>query len=128
MSVIIQAPYPQVETATILPNPQFSDVESHQHSVAFKRSMNNTKRTYVKSSSRYILTYAFRMTRGKTLELEAFVKSYYGSRIKMTNHNNEDWLVYLSNNPFDFTGDSRAFGVPGNEMGVVTLSFEGERL
>jgi hypothetical protein len=86
MSVILQAPYPQLETASILPNPEFSDVESHQHSVIIKRSMNNTKRTYVRSSDRFLLTYTFRLTRGKALEVEAFIRAYYGSKMKLTNH------------------------------------------
>ncbi len=128
MSVILQAPVPQLETATILPNPEFSDVEAHQHSVIVKRSMNNTKRTYVRSSNRFLLTYTFRLTRGKALEFEAFVRCYYGSKIKMTNHKDEVWLVNFATNPFDFVGDSRAAGVPGNETMTVTVGLEGEQL
>lgn len=127
MSVILQAPYPQLETASILPNPQMSDVQAQLHEVEVRRSMNNTKRTYVKSTDRELITHAYRITRGKSLELEAFINAYYGSKIKMVDHDDIAWLVYFGSNPFEFNGAGRAVGVPGDEMQTITVTYEGER-
>ena len=125
MSVILQAPYPVIETTTTLPNPQFSDVEGRKVQVEVRRSMNNTKRTYVKSNERRALTYSFRLTRAKALELRALVTAYYRSKLLLTNHKNERWLVNFTSNPFEFTGSERAADVPGGEMVTISLNFEG---
>jgi hypothetical protein len=128
MSVILQAPFPSLTTATILPNPQLANVESHRQTVEFHRSLNNTKRTYVKSSSRKLLTFAFRLTKGKALELEAFIKLFYASRIKMIDHEGKTWIVNFESNPFEFSESERAGGVPGNAMNTITLNFEGVQI
>lgn len=125
MSVLLQAPAPTIETTTTLPNPEFSDVENQQAEVEVRRSMNNTVRTYIKRKGRKALTYTFSLTRGKSLELRAFIEAYYSSEIYLTNHKDEKWFGNLTSNPFEFTGAGTHRTAPGNEYVTITLNFEG---
>lgn len=124
--ISLQAPYPAVQTTSILPNPQFSDVESLTSTMVLKKSLNNTRRTYVSNTGLRMLTYSFRLTRGKALELREFIKAYFNQPVRLVNHKDETWIVYFTSNPFEFNGTERAVGVPGNEMQTITLNFEGE--
>jgi hypothetical protein len=103
MGVKLEAPLPAIQTISFLPNPQKSDVENQLHKIDLKRAMDGTKYTYVKSNDRRRLTYEFRLTRMKGLELKAFLQSYYSSLIRMTNHKDEVWEVKVINNPFEFS-------------------------
>lgn len=125
MSVILQAPAPAIETTTVLPNPEFSDVENQKIEVQVRRSMDNTKRTYVKSNERRALSYSFVLTRAKALELRAFVESYYRVPLFLTNHKNELWLVHFTINPFEFNAAGRHKSAPGGEYTTISLNFEG---
>lgn len=126
--MILQAPYPTVVTTTILPDPEFNDGDAQRHSIDIKRSMDGTRRTYVKSNARRQLTYSFSMSRMKALELRAFIQAYYRAPILLIDHNESRWLVHFTNNPFEFDVDSRAGGWPGGEMQNIALEFEGEPL
>jgi hypothetical protein len=124
--IILQAPWPKVETTTILRSPQFNDVQARQNTVDIKRAMDGTKTTYVKTTnSRYKLTYQFLISRMKALELRAFIQSYYSSKIKLVNHKREVWIVNLISNPFAFETMGGAKGWPGNEDVNITLELEG---
>lgn len=123
--MMLQAPYPAIETTSILPNPEFSDVQTGKSEIQIRRSMNNTKRTYVKSSTRELLSYTFSLTRGKSLELQAFIEAYYRFQIKLTNHKAEIWVVNIVNNPFEFTGAGRSASVYGQEYVTIPLELEG---
>lgn len=127
MSVTLAAPYPTIETLSTLPNPDFSDVQSNRAEVTVHRSMDNTKRTTIKTSSAFRLTYSFRMTRMKTLEVIEFVRSYYASQIRLVNHKDEVWIVKLLTNPSEFNAAGRSAAVQGGEYGTVTLTFEGTK-
>lgn len=118
MSVILQAPFPGVETTTILPNPETSDTENPIHSLDIKQAMDGTKYTYVKSNPNRSLNYTFRLTRQKGLELRAFIQAYHRTLIRMTNHKNEIWDIKLINNPFSFE-------TLNGETVIVTLQLEG---
>ena len=68
----LQAPYPMLQTTTILRNPTFSDSEGLMVSVTRKTAMDGTRYTYVKrKDSRRKLKWSFRLTRNKGLELRA---------------------------------------------------------
>ena len=125
MSVRLQAPLPVIQTTTLLPNPQLGDVQGRKHSVDIFRAIDGTKRTSVKSNGRHVLTYAFKLTRMKAAELEAFIDSYFGSKIRIRNHKNEIWEGYLSNNPTELTAASRD---GSSEYVDVQLQFDAERI
>jgi len=122
---IFRAPYPALQTTTLLPSPTFSDQNALKATVKTVRSMNGTRYTYVQSrEGLHKLKWDFKLARHKALELREFINSYYGSLIHATDHNNEIWIGYLKNNPFEFSGDSRAAGWPGNELVTASLEFE----
>lgn len=120
--ILLQGPYPAIETTTALPNPQFSDTEDRRISVEVRRSLNGTKRSYVKTNLRVALDYDFTLRRGKALELREFILKYYAEKILLTNHKNEKWLVNMTMNPFEFSAIGR------DEVMQIHLSFEGFQL
>jgi len=126
---VIQAPYPLLQTTTVLPSPQFSDAEGLVHTVSRKLAMDGTRYTYVKKRERSKLHWTFRLTRNKSLELRAFVMAYFASKIKVTDHNDRVWSGNFTNNPFEFDTAERAAPaispMPRGEVVNVTLEFEG---
>jgi len=124
--MILQAPWPGLTTTTVLPNPQFNDMQARQHGVTIKRAMDGTRYTYVHTTdSRHKLTYQFTMSRKKALELRAFVRAYYRSQIRLTNHKGEVWRVWFINNPFEFETTGREGPQPGQETVSLTVECEG---
>lgn len=125
-----EAPYPGVETTSILPNPEFGDGENLKVSVVTKRAMDGTRYTYVKRKGGRKLQWTFKLTRNKGLELRAFIQSYFASKIKVTDHNDRVWIGHFVINPFEFDTPSRAAPaitpMPRGENQVITLEFEGE--
>ncbi len=126
------APYPTIQTTSVLPNPRLGDAENLRVAISMKRAMDGTRFTYVKRkgvNSRK-LQWTFLLTRNKSLEVEAFIKSYFASKIKVIDHNDRIWLGHFVNNPFEFDTPSRAAPaiapMPRGESVVITLEFEGE--
>ena len=113
----LAAPYPTVQTVTLLPNPEFSDSEGLTAEVLQYRSMVGNLYTYVKAkNSKKRLLFRFQLNRQKALELRAFIQSYYKSKISLTDHNNVSWVVYLMNNPFEFETPTK--------QQIISLEFE----
>lgn len=105
----LEAPLPVPVCVSFLPDPESSDVENLLNNMDIHRSMSGNKvYTYVRSTEQRRLTYEFRLTRMKGLELRAFIEAYYADQIRMTNHKSEIWLVKFVNNPFEFSGIGRA--------------------
>lgn len=127
MSVRLEAPWPAPSVITLLPSPNFSDVQTEDQTVNRQRSMNNTLYTYAKSGATSKLTYTFALSRMKSLELQNFVETMIDRQIKLTNHKSETWLVYIDNNPFEITQARRSVGPTGRELDTVSISFEGVR-
>ena len=122
---VLRAPYPSLQTTTLLPSPQFSDQEGLKATVTTMRSMNGTRYTYVTSrEGLQKLKWDFRLSRHKAMELREFINTYCSGAIKITDHNDVSWIGYLKNNPFEFSGESRASGWPGDELTKVSLEFE----
>ena len=125
----LQAPYPALQTTTVLPHPQLGGGENLMVEVAAKRAMDGTLYTYVKRKGRHRLLWIFRLTRNKVLELRAFIQSYFASTIKVKDHTDRVWLGNLVNNPFEFDTAARAAlaipPMPRGEAVLITLEFEG---
>ena len=113
------------ETTTFLPSPEFSDSERSRVELNIKRSMNNTKRVYVKRGQTSTLNYSFDLTKMKALELRAFILKYIDTEITLVNHKDETWRVKFSSNPFDFSARAAARNWEGNELVSINLTFEG---
>ncbi|REJ65623.1 MAG: hypothetical protein DWQ31_16925 [Planctomycetota bacterium] len=126
MSVELAAPYPAVQTISVLPNPQFGDGEATTDDVSTQRAMDGTLYTYVKSKgSRRRITLPMEISRMKGLELRAFIQSYYASKIRLTDHLGQVWVGNLVNNPFEFSTTKRSVASPGGEMQTIQIEFEG---
>jgi len=126
----LQAPYPSLQTTSILPNPVFGDAENLRVSVSMKHTMDGTRYTYVKRKGGRKLQWTFKLTRNKSLELRAFIQSYFASKIRVIDHNDRVWVGHLVNNPFEWSTDNRAAPaitpMPRGESQTITLEFEGE--
>lgn len=125
-----QAPWPGLQTTTVLPNPRFGDQESLRAEVNAKRAVDGTRRTYVKRKGGRKLQWTFQLTRNKALELRAFITSYFASKIRVTDHAGRIWVGNFMNNPFEFDTVARAAPaispMPRGELQTITIEFEGE--
>ena len=127
MSFIMQAPYPALKTTSLLPSPQFANTQGLKARLkSVMRSMNNKRYTYVQTNPDQTLMFQFLMTRAKSLEVREFVLLYFGSKIKVTTHEGDVWLVRFVNDPFEFTGERRA--EPAREMYTINLTMRGQRV
>ena len=89
----LEAPYPLLQTTTLLPDPKFSDAEALVASVTRKTAIDGTRYTYVKrKDGRRKLRWTFRLTRNKSLELRAFITSYFACQLRVTDHRNRVWV------------------------------------
>ena len=121
----LEAPYPGYQTTTILPSPSWGDSIGAIASMTSVRAMDGTLYTYVKQrAGRKKFKYSFEIARHKALELRAFIKAYFRVPMRLTNHDGDQWIAYLRNNPFEFAGDTKAKSFPGGETMTVTLEFE----
>lgn len=129
MALILYAPAPNFQAATVLPNPKLGDTENPDHEVKIKRAMDGTKYSYVRSSDYYFLIYSFTLTRNKSWELEAFINSYHSALIQIQNWKGEIWEGKLENNPFEFTASRRGTGQTDcTEVVEITLEFKAKKL
>ncbi len=126
----LQAPYPTLQTLTVLPEPKFSDAMNLTDAVIVKRAMDGTRRTYVKTKGgRRRLKWTFQLTRNKGLELRAFIQSYFASKICVLDHLGRNWVGYFTSNPFELDTPER--GAPARppllrgEVQAIELEFEG---
>jgi|SRR5208282_4121846 len=127
---LLQAPYPSLQTLTVLPSPKFSDTMALTDAVTVRRAMDGTRYTYVKTKGgRKKLKWEFLITRNKGLELRAFFQSYYASQIYITDHLGRYWVGYFMNNPFEFDTPERGYpprqGWPVGEVQAISIEFEG---
>jgi len=107
------------QTTTVLPNPEWSDSEQLTGEVVIKRSVNGGVYTYVKSKNdRRRLLFRFRLTRSKSLELKAFIQSYFTSIVRLVDHEQQKWVGNILNNPFEFA-------VLLGEEQIIQLEYEG---
>lgn len=126
----MSAPYPTLQTLTVIPNPQFSDREGNLNTVSRATAMDGTRYTYVKRRTRRKMQWNFKLSRNKALEVRAFFMSYFASQIQIIDHRNRVWLGYFTSNPFEFESQSRAAlaipPMPRGETVSIDIEFEGE--
>lgn len=129
MSFTLQAPFPAIAATSQIPNPELSDGEGITDEVSPFHALDGTLRTYVKTKNgRRKLFWDFLLTRPKALELRAFLRVYFASQIKITDHNNRVWVGYFANNPFEITTDRGSQGDIDSvraERASIRLEFEG---
>ena len=129
-NTILEAPYPKIKVTSVLPKPRFQDGRATESTVQIKRAADGRTLTYTNPSDRIKLTLPFRLTRKKSLEVEAFIKSYQSAHWRITLYDDSMWDAQLVGVPVsrqvvDRQGtDSRA----GKEFIDVTLTFSAIRL
>lgn len=136
MSFTIKAPYPGVQTTTILPSPQWGNSEGRVQDINIKRSISGEVRTYVTRGTmpnghpRSKMQWQFILTRNKAIELLEFTKSYHSSMVQIFDHVDREYRGYIMNNPLEITpvrrGAPNVQDMPRGELCEVTLEFEGE--
>lgn len=114
----LQAPASSIQVTTVLPSPLWGDSYNNKSESRLKRSMNNVVYTYPRNSSTLHLSYKFRLTQSKALELIAFIETFYGTRIKITDHNNSMWLGFITNSPPSLSVVER------DEVQEISLEFD----
>ncbi len=128
----LQAPHPSLQTTTILPNPRFGDSEGLRVEVVVKRALDGTRYTYIKRKMGKKLQWTFNLTRNKSLEIRAFIQSYFASTIVITDHNDRKWIGNFVNNPFEMSTERRAAPaispMPRGESVTITIEFEGDEI
>lgn len=107
------------ETVTYLPNPEFGDSEAIINEMNKKRSIDGALFTYVQTTTARKLTFLFKLTRAKAMELYYFFESYAITTISLTDHNDIEWSGKFTSNPFDFAND----GI--DERQEIQIEFEG---
>ena len=130
MATTLKAPWPNFKVTSILPSPQFGDSRASESTIIIKRTMTGAKWTYVKPSDRYTLTLPFRLTRMKSLEVEAFLNAYQGAPIWIELYDGSQWEAKLVDQPISRTaaeriGDNETYG---KELIDLTLVFSAKRL
>ena len=110
MTVRISAPYPLLQTTSILPSPEFSNQEGLRVELDTHRAIDGTVRTYVKKKfrQRRRLFWTFRLTRNKAIELREFLLSYHSSEFLVDDHEGRRWRAYVLNNPVEITMAKKA--------------------
>ena len=124
--ILLEAPWPGIQTVTVLPNPQLNDSENQKFELEIAYSTDGTVYTYVKDKEDSRLVYSMRMSRMKALELREFLRLYSAEQMRLTDHNDVKWSVYLVTNPFSFATTKRAMNSPGNADVEITLELEGQ--
>ena len=122
---ILMAPYPSYSVTTLLPSPKFGDSKLLRAKLKTMRAVDGTLYTYVISKNNLKgFKWDFILSLDKAKELSDFIDTYFSSKIKITDHDDNSVIGYLKNNPVDFVGRGRAYGWPGNEDVEVTLELE----
>jgi len=128
MSFTLQAPYPGIQTTSVLPNPGFGNSEGVVQSQNIKRAIDGTVRTYIKRAGRRKMAWSFVLTRNKAIEVREFAYAYHASKILVEDHDGRKYAGFIMNNPLEITSVKRA--APGRqdldgEHWELTLEFEG---
>lgn len=127
MSVQFAGPWPAVQTFIHLPSPEFSNSEGISGTVEFKRTINNTKYTYIRSrAQRRKLQISFEMTVAKGFELLEFIRSYHATQCRYTDELGQRWVGYFITNPNEI--ETRSLGAKSAEgmYGYVSIQVEFE--
>ena len=121
----ITAPYPLLQTTTILPSPEWGDSVTLLPETIIIHAMDGTVYTYNKpKSNRRRFQWQFKLTRHKAIELKKFFQVYGTHQMKVTDHTNNSYIGTLQLNPLEFEGAERAGDLPGSELMNVTITFE----
>jgi hypothetical protein len=125
----LKAPYPGIQTITILPEPELGNEESLLDEIKFDIMMDNTRQAYKKTTNDRSFRYTFILTIAKMFELQAFVEAYIADLWEIEDHHNKRIRGYCTSNPLVLTqarrGDLTTNIIIGEEIVTCELTFEG---
>lgn len=124
-----EAPFPAVQTVTVLPEPQWNDTQRLPDAMTLGEAMNGDLYSNVAKTTKRVYNWSFNISRMKALEFLEFVRAYSAEKWRVTDHEDVVIIGYLLSNPLELNVDRRAKaeGPPGSEDNVsVTIEFEGE--
>ena len=138
MSMTLRGPYanpnnPAVGpiTTLILPNPELDNTEGQDLSLQLRHAIDGTRSTYVKSSARRTLSFAWsNLGRGKIVEVQEFFKLYAGDHVLLEDFRGDIWDVFFAEDPLSMATEKRSanFGGPRTESGSLALEFTGVQI
>lgn len=120
--MIIQAPHRLPVTAIILPNPNMGNEENLQVELILGDAEDSTQYSYIKRTENIRLTYDLSLARPKMDELKNFLKLYHTFEMRLIDHHDVSWKVYMITELVELTRKS------GQEYTDVRLQFEGVKL
>ena len=121
----IQAPYPALTDTLRLRSPDLSNQQNVSHSMVTVRTGNGDLYTYVKPKrGREVHQWEFTISYFKSLEVKEFMRTFGNGLARVTDHNDEVYIGYLTINPFEVQGAGRAGGWAGNEAYGFVVSLE----
>lgn len=115
-----------INTSVVLPRPLFDDSEANTDQMQVFRTSTNRRVITVKRQSMRTLSYQFRLTRKKAIELQNLIRYEIDNQVMWRNWKGEIWIGTLSNNPFVVTADGR-WG-PCTEGMTVELELKAVRI
>ena len=130
MTMVIEGPYPGIAQALLLPNPIHGNTEGRDQLVSFRKSINGTRYTYVKSSERKRLEFTWEtLGRGKLVEIQEFYKLYAGNHIKITDFRGDVWdAIFVGEPELSIEKRTANAGAARKESGTITLEFLGVQI
>ena len=120
--IVLQAPHELIQTTTLLPSPKLDDTRMIKSSSTLKRAMDNTSYTYVKTNTRYRLSWQFELDRGKAIELQEFFLAYCKFNVRVTDWRGEVWVVNFTEETLTITP------FLNGELCTCTVELEGYKL
>ena len=123
--MIIQAPYPLLQSSLVMPSPKIGNQKNLASTVQTMRMMDGSLHTYVKGKrGRKVWQWDMVVTKDKARETIQFVKVYSGGVVRVTDHEGVAHIGYVTINPLELQGDGRASGYPSGEVYRLTISLE----
>ena len=131
MSTFFAAPYPRLQTTSVLPDPEFGDSRASEASIQIKRRMRGKVSTYVNPNDTQVLVLTFLLTRKKHAEVDQFITAYHTTDWRVTLPDGSRWVTKLVGEPLLGSWTQKIDrGNPrtGDEEVDMTFTFSATRL
>lgn len=118
----LQAPADVPQATITLPNPQLGDTDGNDFVLNVKRSLTGDMHTYVKTNNQRLLKLSFFVARQKSLEIQNFIESYFGEKMKLWDWRDRVWVGIMEDPEFAIVFIGK------NEYTQIEFTFRGQRI